>query len=137
VVKTATWSPDDEPQPSTSTSTASKATSNQVDRSTSRGTVVDARCVGTLFRGFEQILIGRAPRRLVITPRLRHLRHGPPLCRRAGAGADRHCAARPRHAGAQPVPDGRNVQSDLRQSFLFFTPDFCNARYAGHPLCAD
>ena len=33
------------------------------------GVVVDARCVGTLYRGFEQIMIGRAPRdALVITP---------------------------------------------------------------------
>ena len=24
--------------------------------------IVDARCIGTLYRGFEQILIGRAPR---------------------------------------------------------------------------
>ena len=32
------------------------------------GVVVDARCVGTLYRGFEQIMIGRAPRdALVIT----------------------------------------------------------------------
>jgi hypothetical protein len=30
--------------------------------------MVDARCVGTLFRGFEQLLIGRAPKDgLVIT----------------------------------------------------------------------
>ena len=53
--------------PSTSTSTASKATSEfQVDLDGNR--VVDARCVGTLFRGFEQLLIGRAPKDgLVIT----------------------------------------------------------------------
>lgn len=35
------------------------------------GIVVDARCIGTLYRGFEQIMIGRAPRdALVITPRV-------------------------------------------------------------------
>ena len=41
----------------------------QVDLDGNR--VVDARCVGTLFRGFEQLLIGRAPKDgLVITPRV-------------------------------------------------------------------
>jgi Ni,Fe-hydrogenase I large subunit len=30
-----------------------------------------------------------------------------------------------------------NVQSDLRQSFLFFTPDLVHPRYASQPLFAD
>lgn len=35
------------------------------------GSVVEARCVGTTYRGFEQIMVGRAPRdALVITPRI-------------------------------------------------------------------
>ena len=30
-----------------------------------------------------------------------------------------------------------NVQSDIRQTFLFFVPDFLHARYADHPMAAE
>ena len=102
--------------------------------------IVDARCVGTLFRGFEQLLIGRAPKDgLVITPR---------VCGICGT-AHLYTAALALERLAQlPVPPhatlvrnlclmAENVQSDLRQSFLFFTPDFVHPRYAGQPLFAD
>lgn len=103
-------------------------------------TVVDARCVGTLFRGFEQLLIGRAPKDgLVITPR---------VCGICGTAHLYTAAlALERLAGLPVTPHAtlvrnlclmaENVQSDLRQSFLFFTPDFCNAIYAAHPLAAE
>lgn len=103
------------------------------------GIVVDARCIGTLYRGFEQILIGRAPRdALVITPR---------VCGICGT-AHLYAAtlALEQLAGITPPPHAvhiRNLclmtetlQSDLRQTFLFFTPDFCNTAYTGHPLAA-
>ncbi len=102
--------------------------------------VVDARCVGTLYRGFEQIMIGRAPRdALVITPR---------VCGICGT-AHLYAAALALEqiAGITPPPHAVHVrnlclmaetlQSDLRQSFLFFTPDFCNALYAAHPLAGE
>lgn len=103
-------------------------------------TVVDARCVGTLFRGFEQLLIGRAPKDgLVITPR---------VCGICGTAHLYTAAlALERLAGLPVTPHAtlvrnlclmaENVQSDLRQSFLFFTPDFVHPRYAGQPLFAD
>ena len=110
----------------------------QVDLDGNR--VVDARCVGTLFRGFEQLLIGRAPKDgLVITPR---------VCGICGT-AHLYTAALALERMAQlPVSPhatlvrnlclmAENVQSDLRQSFLFFTPDFVHPRYAAQPLFAD
>ena len=104
------------------------------------GVVVDARCVGTLYRGFEQIMIGRAPRdALVITPR---------VCGICGT-AHLYAATLALEQIANITPPAQAVhvrnlclmaetlQSDLRQSFLFFTPDFCNAIYATHPLAAE
>lgn len=104
------------------------------------GVVVDARCVGTLYRGFEQIMIGRAPRdALVITPR---------VCGICGT-AHLYAATLALEQIAHITPPAHAVQvrnlclmaetlqSDLRQSFLFFTPDFCNANYAAHPLAAE
>lgn len=101
------------------------------------GIVVDARCIGTLYRGFEQIMIGRAPRdALVITPR---------VCGICGT-AHLYAATLALEQIANLTPPAHAVhvrnlclmaetlQSDLRQTFLFFTPDFCNARYAGQPL---
>lgn len=104
------------------------------------GVVVDARCIGTLYRGFEQIMIGRAPRdSLVITPR---------VCGICGT-AHLYAAtlALEQIAGITPPAHAVHVrnlclmaetlQSDLRQTFLFFTPDFCNPLYANHPLAAE
>jgi hydrogenase large subunit len=104
------------------------------------GIVTDARCIGTLYRGFEQLLIGRAPRdALVITPR---------VCGICGT-AHLYAATRALEqlAGITPPAHAVHVrnlcllaetlQSDLRQSFLFFTPDFCNTAYAEHPLAGE
>lgn len=104
------------------------------------GIVTDARCIGTLYRGFEQLLIGRAPRdALVITPR---------VCGICGT-AHLYAATRALEqlAGITPPAHAVHVrnlcllaetlQSDLRQSFLFFTPDFCAAAYAEHPLAGE
>jgi uptake hydrogenase large subunit len=100
------------------------------------GVVAEARTMGTMYRGFEQILIGRAPRdALVITPR---------VCGICGTAHLYSSALALEHAwGVFPPPNAtriRNlcliaegVQNDLRQTFLFFAPDFCNPRYAGEP----
>ncbi len=96
------------------------------------GKVVDARCVGSLYRGFEQILVGRKPTdALVITPR---------ICGICGTAQLNAAVLALEHAGSIAVPPNavriRNlclmaetVQSDLRQSFLFFTADFCHPNY--------
>lgn len=99
-------------------------------------TVVDARTVGTMYRGFEQILIGRTPRdAAVITPR---------VCGICGT-AHLYCAVLALEQAWQlTVPPqatrirnlcltAEGIQSDLRQTFLYFTPDFCHERYAGQP----
>lgn len=99
--------------------------------------IVDARCIGTLYRGFEQLLIGRAPKdSLVITPR---------VCGICGT-AHLYCAALALEAAGRFVVPAQatlirnlclmaeNVQSDIRQTFLFFVPDFVHPRYHAHPL---
>jgi Ni,Fe-hydrogenase I large subunit len=100
-------------------------------------TVVEARCIGSLYRGFEQILVDRSPKdALVITPR---------ICGICGTAHLNAAVQALEHIGGIPVPPNalriRNlclmaetVQSDLRQSFLFFTADFCHPKYAGRPL---
>ena len=102
--------------------------------------IVDARFIGTLFRGFEQLLVDRAPRdALVITPR---------VCGICGTAHLYAAVLSLERLGRLPVPPqatlirnlclmAENVQSDLRQTFLFFVPDFLNARYADHPLAAE
>lgn len=101
------------------------------------GVVVDARCIGTLYRGFEQIMIGRTPSdAMVITPR---------VCGICGT-AHLYSAVLALENLAGITPPGHAVllrnlcllaetlQSDLRQSFLFFTPDLCHPRYQQHAL---
>ena len=101
------------------------------------GKVVDARCIGSLYRGFEQILIGRKPKdSLVITPR---------ICGICGTAQLNAAVLALEQAAAIPVPPAairiRNlclmaetVQSDLRQSFMFFTADFCHPKYEQRPF---
>lgn len=104
------------------------------------GVVVEARTVGTLYRGFEQILVGRSPRdAMVITPR---------VCGICGTAHLYAAALALENAWGLSVPPNatriRNlcllaeaIQSDIRQSFLFFAPDFCQERYRNHPLFPD
>jgi Ni,Fe-hydrogenase I large subunit len=99
--------------------------------------VVDARCIGSMYRGFEQILMSRKPKdSLVITPR---------ICGICGTAQLSAAVQALEHAGHIPVPPAairiRNlclmaetVQSDLRQSFMFFTADFCHAKYSRQPF---
>ncbi|MCC6133309.1 MAG: nickel-dependent hydrogenase large subunit [Acidobacteria bacterium] len=104
------------------------------------GVVTDARACGTLYRGFEKVLIGRgAMDGLVITPRV------------CGICSTSHLAAAAtaldRLTGSQPPPGAirmRNVcliaehlQSDMRQSFLTFACDFANPAFQAHPRYAE
>lgn len=101
------------------------------------GVVVDAWSAGTMYRGIENILVGRSPLDgLVITPRI------------CGICSTAHLTAAARALDAisrvEPSPDAvriRNlalmteqVQSDLRQSVLMFMVDFANPAYSGQPL---
>lgn len=100
------------------------------------GVVVEARTVGTMYRGLEQILIGRAARdALVITPRVcgicstSHLYAAVLALEQAWGLHPPANATRVRNLclGAE------GLQSDLRHSFLFFAPDFCQPCYAQQP----
>lgn len=100
------------------------------------GVVTEARCKGTMYRGFEQLLQGRAPRdAMVIAPRV------------CGICSTAHLYAGVlalEHAWGVPVPPNasriRNlclmaegIQNDIRQTFLFFAPDLLHPRYASAP----
>ena len=101
------------------------------------GVVIEARTIGTLYRGFEQIMIGRSPRdAMVITPR---------ICGICNTAHLYTSVLALENLWQIPVPPNairiRNlcllaegIQNDLRQTFLFFAPDFCNLRYQDHDL---
>lgn len=104
------------------------------------GVVVDARCIGVMYRGFEQIMIGRTPRdAAVITPR---------VCGICGT-AHLYAAtlALEQVWGIAPPPNAtrirnlclltESIQNDIRQSFLMFLVDFCHTAYQNHPLYND
>lgn len=104
------------------------------------GVVVDSWSSGTMYRGFERIMVGReALDGLVITPRICG------ICSTAHLMAA--CLALDEIAGVSPPPDAvriRNLtlmaellQSDVRQSFLMFTADFCNPGYAASDLYSE
>ncbi|MFC1679430.1 nickel-dependent hydrogenase large subunit [Elusimicrobiota bacterium] len=100
-------------------------------------TVTDARTCGTMFRGLENIMVGRdAMDGLVLTSRICGLCSVSHLTAAVGA--------LDAIAGAE-VPDNarrvrnlclmtEHVQSDIRQSFLMFAVDFANQAHARHSL---
>ena len=99
--------------------------------------VSEARSVGTMYRGFENLLKGRAPLDgLVITPRICGICSTAQL-KAAVKALDMIVRVR--------VPDNavrvRNVtlmaeqlQNDLRHAFLLFMPDFASPAYRRHSL---
>ncbi|MBI4860259.1 MAG: nickel-dependent hydrogenase large subunit [Candidatus Riflebacteria bacterium] len=104
------------------------------------GVVSNAWCSGTMYRGFERILVGRgAMDGLVVTPRV------------CGICSTAHLMAASRALDmivhAEPPPDAtrmRNVtlmtehiQSDMRHAFLMFAVDFVNPIYKARPLFAE
>ncbi|WP_198158415.1 nickel-dependent hydrogenase large subunit [Enterovibrio coralii] len=104
------------------------------------GKVVDARCIGVMYRGFEQIMIGRTPRdAAVITPR---------VCGICGTAHLYAATLALEQIWNVKVPPNatyiRNlclltegIQNDIRQSFLMFLVDFCHDAYRSHPLYQD
>ncbi|WP_135075498.1 nickel-dependent hydrogenase large subunit [Terasakiella sp. SH-1] len=104
----------------------------ELDVEVKDGHVVDAWCKGVLYRGFEQILIGRdAMDSLAITPR---------ICGICGTAHLYTAVLALENAFDFAVPENakrvRNIcllaeeiLSDCRQTFLMFTPDLCHERY--------
>lgn len=96
------------------------------------GTVRSARVNSPLFRGFEQVLIGRAPEdALAIVPRICG------ICSVAQSAAA--AAALAQLAGVTPPPNGvlagrlvqatENLADHLTHFYLFFMPDFARPAY--------
>jgi hydrogenase large subunit len=92
---------------------------------------------GTMYRGFERILIGRgAMDGLVITPRICGLCNNSHLTAAA--------LALDMVTGVAPPPDAvrvrnvcllsEHVQSDVRHTFLMYAVDFVNPAHQGQPL---
>lgn len=101
------------------------------------GVVTDAWSSGMMYRGFENLLVGRGPLDgLVITPRICGICSTAHLLA-AALALDGIC-------GVKTPPDGvrlRNValmveqiQSHIRHGFLMFAADFTHEAYAENPL---
>jgi Ni,Fe-hydrogenase I large subunit len=105
----------------------------EVTLDVARGVVREARVSAPLYRGFEQILLGRpAEDALVIAPR---------ICGICSVSQSLAAAAALRAAqGLTPPPNGmlltniahaaENVADHLTHFYLFFMPDFARAAYA-------
>jgi len=96
------------------------------------GVITDAKSIGTLYRGFENILVGKEPMdALVITPRvcgicsISHLNAAVKAIENANDIKPPHQAVRLRNISLIC----ENLQSDMRQTFLMFMPDFANEYY--------
>ena len=94
--------------------------------------IIDAKSIGTLYRGFENILKGRDPMdALVITPRVcgicsvSHLLASTKALENAYNITPPMQAIRLRNLSIM----AENFQSDLRQVYLMFMPDFTNSIY--------
>jgi len=104
------------------------------------GQVIEARVNSPLFRGFEQVLVGRpADDALAVVPRICG------ICSVAQSAAA--AAALADLSGVTMPPNGRlarhlvqateNLADHLSHFYLFFMPDFARAAYAGRPWYAD
>lgn len=100
------------------------------------GHVVSAQVNSPLFRGFEQVLVGRLPEdALTIVPRICGICSVAQSAAAASALADL--------AGVTPPPNGilaqrliqatENLADHLTHFYLFFMPDFARLAYAGRP----
>jgi hydrogenase large subunit len=98
------------------------------------GQVVSAQVNSPMFRGFEQMLVGRVPEdALAIVPRICG------ICSVAQSAAA--AAALADIAGVKPPPNGmlahrlitatENLADHLSHFYLFFMPDFTRSEYAG------
>src|SRR3954447_17476106 len=98
-------------------------------------TVTDAWCIGTMYRGYEQILLGReAADALVITPRICGICSTSQLYAAASALVTSYgCAIAPKGTRIRNLClMAESVMCDARHTFLMFAPDFCNPAYAAH-----
>ncbi|OIQ84519.1 periplasmic [NiFeSe] hydrogenase large subunit [mine drainage metagenome] len=104
------------------------------------GRVASAQVTAPLFRGFEQILVGRAPLdALVIAPRICG------ICSISQSVAAARALGQA--LGVRPPPNGRrvadlllaveNAADHLTHFALFFMPDFARSEYAGRPWHAE
>jgi hydrogenase large subunit len=94
--------------------------------------IVDAKSIGTLYRGFENILQGRAALdALVITPRICGICSVTHLCAAVSALEDANKITPPAQAVRLRNLSllSETVQSDMRQFFLMFMGDFANDFY--------
>jgi hydrogenase large subunit len=100
------------------------------------GRVTEARVNAPMYRGFEQILVGKAPQdALVYVPRICGICSVSQSVAAARALADL--------AGIAPTPNGQrvinlmlaaeNMADHLAHFYLFFMPDFTRPIYAAHP----
>ncbi len=104
------------------------------------GAVREARVVSPMYRGFEQILHGKAPAdALVITPRICGICSVAQSMAAARALADASGLTMPPNGAlaANLILAAENVADHLTHFYMFFMPDFCRAVYAGEPWHAD
>lgn len=96
------------------------------------GVIVDAKSIGTLYRGFENILKGRAALdSLVITPRICGICSVTHLCAAVDALENANAITPPAQAVRLRNLSllSETLQSDMRQFFLMFMGDFANDFY--------
>ena len=101
------------------------------------GVVTDAWSAGTMYRGIENMLVGRgAYDGLVITPRVCGICGTAHLTAAARALDAISGAAMPRNGqlARNLALMTESMQSDLRHGILMFMADFTNSAYAGSPL---
>ncbi len=99
--------------------------------------VSDAWSSGTLYRGFEKLMLGRAALDgLVITPRICGICSTSHLTAAARAlDQIAHCTPPPNAVRMRNVAQmAEHIQSDVRQAFLMFAVDFVNPGYQHQPL---
>ncbi len=102
--------------------------------------VIDARSAGTMYRGFENFMVGRSLLDgLVITPRICGICSTSHLYAAASALDMIYHVDVPRHAswvrGITAMTE--KLQNDIRHAFLLFMPDFTDATYQKEPRYAD
>ena len=102
--------------------------------------VIDARSAGTMYRGFENIMVGRALLDgLVITPRICGVCSTSHLNAAASALDMIYNVDVPRQAIwiRSITAMAEMLQNDIRHAFLLFMPDFTEVAYQKEPLYAE
>jgi len=100
------------------------------------GRVAAARVNSPLYRGFEQMLVGKHPLdALVVVPRICGICSVAQSAAAAAALADASGLAMPDNGrlAHKLILAGENLADHLTHFYLFFMPDFARAQYAGRP----